>query len=59
MSDRTQGQILINAPRERILDVIGDLRLAGIIRGHVIAVASGHALNTQLAKQIAAAFVHQ
>lgn len=44
--------------RHKILDVIGDLRLAGIIRGHVIAVASGHALNTQLAKQIAAAFVH-
>ena len=42
-----------------ILDVIGDLRLAGIIRGHVIAVASGHALNTQLAKQIAAAYEHQ
>lgn len=45
--------------RHKILDVIGDLRLAGIIRGHVIAVASGHALNTQLAKQIAAAFAHQ
>lgn len=45
--------------RHKILDVIGDLRLAGIIRGHVIAVASSHALNTQLAKQIAAAFVHQ
>ena len=45
--------------RHKILDVIGDLRLAGIIHGHVIAVASGHALNTQLAKQIAAAFVHQ
>ena len=27
--------------RHKILDVIGDLRLAGIIRGHVIAVASG------------------
>lgn len=26
MSDRTQGKILINAPRERILDVIGDVR---------------------------------
>ena len=39
--------------RHKILDVIGDLRLAGKIRGHVIAVASGHALNTQLAKIIA------
>lgn len=45
--------------RHKILDVIGDLRLAGIIRGHVIAVASGHALNTQLAKQITAAYEHQ
>ncbi len=42
--------------RHKILDVIGDLRLAGIIRGHVIAVKSGHALNTMLAKKIAAAF---
>ena len=40
--------------RHKILDVIGDLRLSGPIRGHVIAVASGHALNTQLAKKIAA-----
>ncbi len=38
--------------RHKILDVIGDLRLAGPIRGHVIAVASGHALNTALAKKI-------
>ena len=39
--------------RHKILDVLGDLRLAGIIRGHIIAVASGHALNTALAKRIA------
>jgi UDP-3-O-[3-hydroxymyristoyl] N-acetylglucosamine deacetylase len=39
--------------RHKILDVIGDLALAGRIRGHVIAVKSGHALNTQLAKLIA------
>lgn len=39
--------------RHKILDVIGDLRLAGLIRGHIIAAASGHALNTQLAKLIA------
>ncbi|BAL84307.1 putative UDP-3-O-[3-hydroxymyristoyl] N-acetylglucosamine deacetylase [Selenomonas ruminantium subsp. lactilytica TAM6421] len=38
--------------RHKILDVIGDLRLAGSIRGHVIAVASGHALNTALAKEL-------
>lgn len=41
--------------RHKILDVIGDLRLAGPVRGHVIAVASGHALNTSLAKLLAAA----
>ena len=40
--------------RHKILDVIGDLRLAGCIRGHVIATASGHALNTKLARKIAA-----
>ena len=41
--------------RHKIVDLIGDLRLAGLMRGHFIAAASGHALNTQLAKQIAAA----
>lgn len=40
--------------RHKIVDVIGDLRLAGLIRGHVIAAASGHALNTALAKKILA-----
>lgn len=39
--------------RHKILDVIGDLRLCGIVRGHIVAVSSGHALNTALAKQIA------
>ncbi|MBR4153171.1 MAG: UDP-3-O-[Selenomonadaceae bacterium] len=38
--------------RHKILDVIGDLRLAGILRCHIVAAASGHALNTQLAKKI-------
>ena len=42
--------------RHKMLDVIGDLRLAGLIRGHVIAVKSGHELNTRLAKQITEAF---
>lgn len=40
--------------RHKILDVLGDLALAGRVRGHVIAVKSSHALNTALAKQIAA-----
>lgn len=38
--------------RHKILDVVGDLGLTGGIRGHVIAVKSSHALNTQLAKLI-------
>ena len=42
--------------RHKILDVIGDLRLTGIVRGHVVAVKSGHELNTRLAKKIAEAF---
>jgi len=42
--------------RHKILDVVGDLRLAGIVRGHVIAVKSGHELNVQLAKKITDAF---
>lgn len=40
--------------RHKILDIIGDLALAGLVRGHVIAVKSSHALNTALAKQIVA-----
>ena len=39
--------------RHKILDVIGDMRLAGIVRGHIIAAVSGHALNTSLAKKLA------
>ena len=42
--------------RHKVLDVLGDLRLAGLIRGHIIAVKSAHALNTQLAKKIYEAF---
>ena len=38
--------------RHKILDVIGDIRLAGIVNCHIVAAASGHALNTQLAKKI-------
>ncbi|MDU4961177.1 MAG: UDP-3-O-acyl-N-acetylglucosamine deacetylase [Sporomusaceae bacterium] len=41
--------------RHKILDVVGDLALAGRIRGHVVAVKSSHAINTQLAKKIAGA----
>ena len=40
--------------RHKILDVIGDLALAGQVRGHIIAVKSSHALNTMLAKEILA-----
>ena len=40
--------------RHKILDIVGDLFLAGRVRGHVIAVQSSHALNTGLAKKIRA-----
>jgi UDP-3-O-[3-hydroxymyristoyl] N-acetylglucosamine deacetylase len=36
--------------RHKILDVLGDLSLLGPWEGHVIAVKSGHAYNSQLAK---------
>jgi len=42
--------------RHKILDVIGDIRLAGFVKCHIIASASGHALNTKLAKKIYADF---
>lgn len=38
--------------RHKVLDIIGDLRLVGRIRGHIVAVKSSHAINTELAKQI-------
>ena len=42
--------------RHKILDVIGDMRLAGVLKCHIVAAASGHALNTRLAKKIYADF---
>ena len=40
--------------RHKILDVIGDLALVGLrIRGHVVAVKPGHAVNAELARAIA------
>lgn len=36
--------------RHKILDLVGDLRLAGIVKGHFVAVKSGHALNTTMSK---------
>lgn len=40
--------------RHKILDVLGDMSLIGPWKGHIIAVKSGHAYNSQLAKQIIA-----
>ncbi|MBP2632352.1 MAG: hypothetical protein H6Q70_2980, partial [Firmicutes bacterium] len=34
-------------------------RLVGRVRGHIVAVKSSHAINTELAKQISAAFCKQ
>lgn len=36
--------------RHKILDLVGDLRLAGMVRGHFVAVKSGHALNTAMSR---------
>ncbi len=42
--------------RHKILDIIGDLALFGrAIRGHVVAVKPGHAINTDLARALAKA----
>ena len=38
--------------RHKILDIIGDMYLLGHIQGHIIAVKSGHTLNSHLAKKI-------
>ena len=38
--------------RHKILDIVGDLYLLGHLKGHIIAVKSGHALNSKLAKLI-------
>ncbi len=40
--------------RHKILDVLGDMSLIGPWKGHIIAVKSGHAYNSQLAKKIIA-----
>ena len=42
--------------RHKILDLIGDLRVLGLVKGHFIAVKSSHVLNGRLAKKIAAGF---
>lgn len=38
--------------RHKVLDLIGDLYLAGPVRAHIIALKSGHSLNLNLAKKI-------
>lgn len=43
--------------RHKILDLLGDVRLAGMVKGHFIAVKSGHELNTGLAKAIYGDFI--
>ena len=42
--------------RHKVLDLIGDLALCGFdLAGHVVAYRSGHALNVELARTLAAA----
>lgn len=40
--------------RHKILDVVGDLYLLGPIKAHIVAVKTGHAFNSNIAKQIQA-----
>ena len=41
--------------RHKVLDLIGDLALCGFdLAGHVVAYRSGHALNVELARRLAA-----
>lgn len=45
--------------RHKILDVVGDLRLVGRLKGHIVAAKSSHALNTRLAKLLAESLMKQ
>ena len=38
--------------KHKVLDLIGDLYLAGAIKGHVIAIRSGHSLNIRLLQRL-------
>lgn len=38
--------------RHKILDVLGDIFLLGLIKGHIIALKSSHELNSRLAREI-------
>lgn len=38
--------------RHKVLDIIGDLALAGPVRAHVIGLRSGHALHVELARRL-------
>ncbi len=40
------------ACRHKMMDLLGDLFLAGFVRGHIVAVRSGHALNLELVWKI-------
>jgi len=45
--------------RHKVLDMIGDLALCGFdLAGHLVAYRSGHALNVELARQLASAASH-
>ena len=42
--------------RHKILDLVGDMYLNGVLRGHIISVRSGHSLNVELASCIKRSF---
>ncbi len=45
--------------RHKVLDVIGDMYLAGRVQAHIIARKSSHQLNTELAKKMAAQWAEE
>lgn len=42
--------------RHKVLDIVGDLALAGRVQAHIIALRSGHALHVALARQLVTEF---
>lgn len=45
--------------RHKVLDIIGDLSLAPLFRGQIIACKSGHSLNVEMAKLLTQHFIDQ
>ena len=49
-----EGFVADEVVRHKILDLVGDLSLAGPLRAHIVGLRSGHALNARLVRAIVA-----